>query len=105
MKLKKLTTIACGVLLSATLIAAPHHASGHARKHHKTVVSQTVGKVNINTATLSDLEKVKGLGPKKAAAIIAYRTENGNFKSVQALTQVKGIGEKRLTKLVGNLSV
>lgn len=60
--------------------------------------------VNINTATQSELESVKGLGPAKAKAIIAYREANGAFKSVDDLDKVKGFGKSSIDKLRGDLS-
>ena len=61
--------------------------------------------VNINTATLSELESVKGLGPAKAQAIISYREANGSFKSLEDLDNVKGFGKASVDKLKGELSV
>jgi len=55
--------------------------------------------VNINTATLQQLETLKGIGPVKAKAILDYRTKNGAFKSVDDLKKVGGIGDKTLDKL------
>jgi len=52
--------------------------------------------VNVNTATVEQLQAVKGIGPKLAAAIVDYRNAHGNFESVDALTGVKGIGGKKL---------
>ncbi|MFN3751611.1 MAG: ComEA family DNA-binding protein [Thiobacillus sp.] len=63
------------------------------------------GAVNINTATQSELEAVRGLGPAKAKAIIAYREQNGAFKSVDDLDKVKGFGKSSIDKLRGELSV
>ncbi len=60
--------------------------------------------VNINTATQSELEAVKGLGPAKAKAIITYREAHGNFKSVDELDNVKGFGSASIGKLKGDLS-
>jgi competence protein ComEA len=55
--------------------------------------------VNINTADADTLMKVlKGVGPDKAAAIVAYRSSNGPFKSADDLMEVKGIG-KRLIEM------
>jgi competence protein ComEA len=51
------------------------------------------GAVDINNATKDELMMLKGLGAKKAEAVIAYRQENC-FKDVDALTEVKGIGPK-----------
>ena len=61
--------------------------------------------LNINTATQSELEAVKGLGPTKAQSIIAYREANGNFKSVDDLDKVKGFGKASIDKIKGDLSV
>lgn len=52
--------------------------------------------ININTADIAELTRLKGIGVKKAEAIIAWRTENGGFKSVDQLLEVKGIGEATL---------
>ena len=62
-------------------------------------------KININTATVSELQSVKGIGPKTATAIVAYRDEHGTFSSVDDLEEVKGIGEKSLMKFKGDLTV
>lgn len=61
--------------------------------------------VNINTATQSELEAIKGLGPTKAQSIIAYREANGNFKSVDDLDKVKGFGKASIEKIKDDLSV
>lgn len=61
--------------------------------------------VNINTATQSELEAVRGLGPAKAQAIIQYREANGNFKQLEELDNVKGFGKASIDKLKGELSV
>ena len=54
------------------------------------------GTVNINTATLEELQTIKGIGKKKAEAILQYRKEHGAFRSKEDLLQVKGIGKKAL---------
>ena len=55
--------------------------------------------LNINTASAEELESLSGIGPQMAKRIIQYREEHGNFASVDALTEVKGLGEKTLEKL------
>ncbi len=50
--------------------------------------------VNINTADAQTLTKLKGIGPKKAEAVVTWRKANGNFKTVDQLADVKGIGAK-----------
>lgn len=52
------------------------------------------GKININTATAEQLQTLKGIGPSKAAAIIADRNKLGAFQSINEIKRVKGIGEK-----------
>ncbi len=54
------------------------------------------GTVNINTATLEELQTIKGIGKKKAEAIVQYRKEHGVFRTKEDLLQVKGIGKKAL---------
>ncbi len=61
--------------------------------------------LNINTASAEELETLSGIGPQMAQRIIQYREEHGNFTSVDALTKVKGLGEKTLEKLKPFISV
>lgn len=55
--------------------------------------------VNLNTATETELMTLSGVGPSKAAAILAYREENGPFKTVEDLKNVSGIGDKTFERL------
>ncbi len=61
--------------------------------------------VNLNTATQEQLESLNGVGPAKAQAIIDYRKKDGNFKTVDDLNNVPGIGDKTLEKLKPELTV
>jgi competence protein ComEA len=61
--------------------------------------------VDLNTATQSELESVKGIGPAKAQAIVAHREKNGPFKSLDDLAKVKGFGEASVAKVKDQLSV
>ncbi|PJZ02138.1 MULTISPECIES: helix-hairpin-helix domain-containing protein [Bacillus] len=61
--------------------------------------------VNINTATLEELQGIPGVGPSKAEAIIAYREENGRFQTIEEITQVSGIGEKSFDKIKSSITV
>lgn len=58
-------------------------------------------RINLNTATLTQLQTLKGVGPKTAARIIAQRKRVGSFKSLEDLLQIKGIGPKTLNKFRG----
>ncbi len=57
------------------------------------------GTVNINTAGLADLQRLSGVGPSTAQRILDYRNQNGRFKSVDELDEVKGIGPSKIEKL------
>ena len=56
-------------------------------------------KVNINNADESELDKLPGVGPSTAQKIIQYRKENGEFKSIDELKNVSGIGEAKFQKI------
>lgn len=62
-------------------------------------------KVNINTASAEELQTLTGIGEKKAQAIIDYRTQNGNFQSIDQLTEVDGFGEKTVEKLRDSITI
>lgn len=66
---------------------------------------QAAGVVNLNTATEEELQLLPGVGPTRAAAIVAYRKRHGNFRKVEELTRVKGFGLKTLRKLKPYLTV
>jgi competence protein ComEA len=61
--------------------------------------------INLNTATQAQLEALPGVGPKAAQAILDYRKQNGNFKKIEDLMNVKGFGEKTFLKLKPMLTV
>ncbi|WP_114150363.1 helix-hairpin-helix domain-containing protein [Bacillus spizizenii] len=61
--------------------------------------------VNINTATLEELQGISGVGPSKAEAIIAYREENGRYQTIEDITKVSGIGEKSFEKIKSSITV
>nr|WP_246320029.1 helix-hairpin-helix domain-containing protein [Paenibacillus qinlingensis] len=63
------------------------------------------GLLDLNTATLEQLDKLPGIGESKAKAILEYRMKKGRFKRVEELKEVKGIGEKMFDKLKGLLFV
>jgi competence protein ComEA len=67
--------------------------------------STTVALVDLNAADATALDALPGIGPVLAARIIAYRQENGGFRSVDELLEVRGIGPKTLDKLRSHVTV
>ncbi|MCD6253534.1 MAG: ComEA family DNA-binding protein [Thermotogae bacterium] len=61
--------------------------------------------LNVNLASQEELERLPGIGPVKAKAIVDFREKNGPFKSVEDLVQIPGIGEKTLEKLLPYITV
>ncbi len=59
--------------------------------------------IDLNTATVAELEQLDGVGPALAAAIVAYREEHGGFASIDELDEVSGIGEARLASIRAQL--
>lgn len=94
-----LSAIVCAsaLLLSAPLWAAATATAAPTAQSGGAAVSAAT--VNVNSATVAELEALPGIGRKTADAIVAYRTEKGKFKSVQDLLKVKGIGPKSLDKI------
>ena len=80
---KWIGSLLAGLLLSASALAA----------------------VDLNSATQSELEAVKGIGPAKAKQIVEYRQKNGPFKSLDALADVKGFGKASVAKFKGELMI
>jgi len=62
-------------------------------------------KLNINTATQADLEKLPGIGPVLAERIIKYREEHGPFKTIDEIQNVKGIGKKKFETIKDLIAV
>lgn len=69
------------------------------------VIGVTTGKININTASKSQLESLPGIGPAFAQRIIDYRNSNGPFGKVEDLVKVSGIGEKTLEKIKDKITI
>jgi competence protein ComEA len=86
----KLRTVMAAMLVAVVMMAGSANAGE---------------KININSASAEQLQVVKGIGEKTAAAIVAYREAHGAFKAVSDLVNVKGIGEKKLDKIDDNLVV
>ncbi|MFM5166733.1 ComEA family DNA-binding protein [Aeromonas veronii] len=92
-KLSAIMLLACLPLFSQPVLAADKAAP---KQTATTEVAKESGKLNINTATLAELTSLKGIGDKKAQAIVDYREKQGKFTSVDQLADVNGIGPATL---------
>lgn len=86
--------------VAAVLVAALTLASGSALAAEK-----PAGRININTASAAQLEELPGVGAALAARIVEHRQKNGQFRSVEEVMNVKGIGEKNFARLQPFLTV
>ncbi|MRX28291.1 helix-hairpin-helix domain-containing protein [Kangiella sp. HZ709] len=95
--MKKLSIVTLSVItLTASILSNIVIAKD---KEPRAAVEQALARLNINTALAEQLaSSLNGVGIKKAQAIVEYRETYGEFKSINELTAVKGIGEKTLEK-------
>lgn len=83
---------------TAAKTASQSGSSGNVKSSGPTAV------INLNTATVADLQQLTGIGEKKAQKIVDYRTAHGSFQTVKDLTQVPGFGEKTVANLQDQLT-
>ncbi len=62
-------------------------------------------KININTASVEQLVELPGIGEATANKIVAFREQNGGFKTIDDLLNVKGIGERKYEKMKSLITV
>jgi competence protein ComEA len=84
---------------SGTAAPGPPGAGSHPGRPGRPDKPGRSAAVNLNTATVQQLDALPGVGPVTAAAIVAWREANGKFTSVDQLAEVDGIGPGRLEKL------
>ncbi|MCL1849019.1 MAG: helix-hairpin-helix domain-containing protein [Clostridiales bacterium] len=73
-----------------------HISSGGSASARSDAAPASKGKININTAGAKDLEELPGIGPAYSLRIITYRKQYGDFKSIEDLTKVSGIGPAKM---------
>jgi competence protein ComEA len=103
--MRVLITVLAVLAFAALPMAAAQQKSASPASAAKASAPTPESPLNINTATQAQFEALPGLGAKVAERIIEYRQKNGNFKKVEDLMNVKGIGEKSFLKLKPLLTV
>jgi competence protein ComEA len=93
-----------GQALASETPATPYRGSGEAANSYSAKPKSkgsaaAAGPVNINTASLAELDRLPGVGPSTAQKILDYRQAHGGFTSVEELLKVKGIGPKKLASM------
>ena len=94
------------LVLALGLVATAVSAQEAARPAKASTASASAGApVNLNTATVAQLEALAGIGKSTAERILEYRQKNGSFKKIEDLMNVRGIGEKSFLKMKGLITV
>jgi competence protein ComEA len=68
-------------------------------------VAEDNAKININTATIEELTTLQGIGEKKAKSIVEHREKAGSFTTIEDLKDVKGVGDKIFNKIKDQIAV
>ena len=92
--------VLAGLLMSALLTAAVPDALAQ-----QPATMTKAATIDLNSASVSDLESLPGVGRRTAERIVEYRQKNGSFKKIEELMNVKGIGEKNLERIQPHLSL
>ena len=94
------------LVLVLGLVATAASAQDSTRSTKTATASASSGApINLNTATAAQLESLPGIGKSTAERILEYRQKNGNFKKIEDLMNVRGIGEKSFLKMKGLITV
>jgi competence protein ComEA len=93
------------LVVLAVLLASPAQAQTTRTKTVDQTAAKPALQVNLNTATVADLQELPGVGAKVAARIVEYRQKQGPFKKIEELMYVQGIGEKSFLKLRPQITV
>ena len=91
------------VVLALGLFASTAVAQGRTSK--TPAAPALTAPVNLNTATVAQLDSLPGIGKATAERIVEYRQKNGGFKKPEDLMNVRGIGEKNFLKLKSMITV
>lgn len=97
----KIVNVLMAIIFTCVLGFSTLPSEAYAKSSSEKVTTEkaAVKNIDINSANKETLTQIPGIGPKTADSILTYRKANGEFKSVNDLTNVKGIGDKSLKKM------
>jgi len=87
------------IVLTLLLASVPSTALVQEKAAKGKAAATPAAPININTATVAQLDSLPGIGTRTAQAIVEHRQKNGGFKKIEELMTIKGIGEKSFLKI------
>ena len=87
------------LVVAVCLFGSTSNASGQDAKPETPAKTAVAATLDLNTATVEQLESLPGIGRSTAQRIVEHRQKNGGFKKIEELMNIKGIGEKSFLKL------
>ena len=97
--------IACLLVALVSCVVSPSFAQSSSATKPESRAAKPVAVVNLNTASVAELEGLPGIGGKTAARIVDYRKTKGPFKKIEELMNVQGVGEKSFLRIRSQLTV
>jgi competence protein ComEA len=93
------------MVVAVVCLSLPFAPMARAAVAQAPVVSKVEAVVNLNTASVKELQSLPGIGKVTAERIVAFRTEQGTFVAPEDLLKVKGVGKQTLEKIRGQITV